>query len=71
MINQIRNCKAETSEYPVNPVMDLCKLSCKAFLRDGLLHAPASDMDSNGYAFAKPKNAQKCTFIVDMRNLIE
>ena len=28
-------------------------------------------MDSNCYAFVKPKNAQNCAFIVDMRNLIE
>ena len=28
-------------------------------------------MDSNCYAFVKPKNAPKCAFIVDMRSLIE
>ena len=71
VINQIQNWKAETSKYPVHPLPDLCKLSCKALLRDGLLQAPASNMDSNCYAFVKPKNAQKCAFIVDMRNLIE
>ena len=49
----------------------LCKLSSKALLRVGLLHTPASDMDNNCYAFVKPKNAQKCAFIVDMHNLIE
>ena len=71
VITQIRNWKAETSKYPVHPLIELCKLSCKALLRDGLLHPPASDMDSNCYAFVKPKNGQKCTFIVDMCNLIE
>ena len=68
VITHIRNRKAETFKYPVRP---LTELSCKALLRDGLLHAPASNMDSNYYAFVKPKNAQKCAFIVDMRNLIE
>ena len=71
VITEIRNRKAETSKYPVHPLTELCKLSRKALLRDGLLHAPASDMHSNCYAFVKPKNAQKCAFIVDMRNLIE
>ena len=37
----------------------------------GALHPQASDMDSNCYAFVKPKNAQKCAFIVDMRNMME
>ena len=71
VITQIRIWKAETSKYPVHPLTDLCKLSCKALLRDGLLHAPASDMDSNCYALVKPKNSYKCAFIVDMRNLSE
>ena len=40
VIEQIRNWKAETSKYTVHPLTDLCKLSCKALLRDGLHHAP-------------------------------
>ena len=71
VINQIRNWKAEASKYPVDPLTHLCKLSCQALLRNCLLHAPASDMDSNCYAFVKPKNAEKCAFIVHMRNLME
>ena len=42
VITQIRNWKAETSKYPVHPLADLCNLSCKAVLWDGLLHALAS-----------------------------
>ena len=71
VITQIRNWKAETFKYPVHPLTDLCKLSCKALLLDGCLHAPASDMNNNCYAFVKPRNTQKCAFIVDMRHLIE
>ena len=71
VITQIRNWKAETSKYPVHPLTDLSKVSCKVLLRDGLLHTPASDMDSNCYAFVKTKNTHNCAFIVDMRILIE
>ena len=68
VITHIRNWKAETSKFSVHPSTEL---SCKALLRDGLLHAPSNDQDSNCYAFIKPKNSQKCAFIVDMSNVIE
>ena len=35
------------------------------------MHTPANVMDSNCYAFVKPKRVQTCAFIVYMRNLIE
>ena len=35
---QIRNWKEEMSKYPVHPLTELCKTSCKALLRDGLCH---------------------------------
>ena len=67
----MRNKKAEMSKLLVHPLTDLCKVSCQALLRDGLLHAPASGNDSNCSALVKPNNSQKCAFIVDVRNLID
>ena len=32
VITHMRNWKAETSKFPVHPLTDLCKLSCKALL---------------------------------------
>ena len=71
VIGQIRNWKEETSKYPVHPLTELCKKSCKAPLQDGLFHEPSSVQEKNFYAFVKPKSSQKCAFIVGMRNLIE
>ena len=57
VITQIRIWKVETSKFPVHPLTDLCKLCCKALLRDGLLRLDKCE----GQQLPRLRKAQELT----------
>ena len=47
------------------------RILCDKLISDGFLERQYLEVEANCTAFPKPKTVEKCSFILNMRNIIE
>ena len=71
LLDDIENWEPSKSKIEPRPVCDVGAVLCNTLVKEGFLERQFLQMQPNSSAFPKPKTKDKCTFILDTRNLIE
>ena len=71
LLDDIDNWEPNKSKLQPRPLSDVGAVLCNTLVQEGFLERQFLPIQPNCSAFPKPKTKDKCSFILDMRNLIE
>ena len=70
-LDDIENWEPRKSMVQPRPLSDVGTVLCNTLMQEGFLERQFLPVQPNCSAFPKPKTKENCSFILDMRNLIE
>ena len=70
LVDDIENSETKISMIQPRPLSDMGAVLCNTLVQEGFLERECLLVYPNCSAFPKPKTKEKCSFILDMRNLI-
>ena len=71
LLDDIENWEPKKYIIQPRPLSDVGAIPCNTLAQEGFLERQYLPVQPNCSAFPKPKTKEKCSFILDMRNLIE